>query len=123
MIYLKEFSKWIDKHLNNLPYNAVAINFNIYEGEQNTYDIQLIATDMFDEEDEDWACEEIFSTKEDLFSILINEDIKHWEDGLLYIKNMIEECLKCSNHIDCLKNMQGIGIGFVDGDIELISLM
>lgn len=122
MLDIKELSKWINKYLNDVPSNAIAINFNIYESEQDTYDIQLIATDVFDEDDEDWACEEIFSTKEDLFTIHINEQIKHWEDALAYIKNMIEECLKCNGNIDYLKNMQGIGVGFVDGDIELINL-
>ena len=81
-----------------------------------------IFLDEFDEEDEDWACEEIFSTEDDLFVVPIIEDIKSWEDALVYIKGMIEKYLKISNCKDILENLQGICVGFVDGDIELLSL-
>ena len=121
MKYLEDFKIWVEKYLVDLPEDTVAINFNLYEGE-DAYSIQLIATDEFDEEDEDWACEEIFSTEDDLFVVPMTEDIESWEDALVYIKGMIEKYLKISNCKDILENLQGIGVGFVDGDIELLSL-
>ena len=121
MKYLEDFKIWVEKYLVDLPEDTVAINFNLYEGEE-AYSIQLIAADEFDEEDEDWACEEIFSTEDDLFVVPMTEDIESWEDALVYIKGMIEKYLKISNCKDILENLQGIGVGFVDGDIELLSL-
>ena len=121
MKHLEDFKIWVEKYLIDLPEDAVAINFNLYEGEED-YSIQLISTDEFDEEDEDWACEEIFSTEDDLFVISITEDIENWEDALAYIKGMIEEYLKISSCRSIIGNLQGIGVGFVDGDIELLSL-
>lgn len=119
--YLEEFKVWVEKYLVDLPEDAVAINFNLYEGEE-AYSVQLIAADEFDEEDEDWACEEIFSTEDDLFVIPMTEDIEEWEDALFYIKSLIEEYLKVSSCRDILENLEGIGVGFVDGNIELLKL-
>lgn len=119
--YLEEFKFWVEKYLVDLPEDAVAINFNLYEGEE-AYSVQLIAADEFDEEDEDWACEEIFSTEDDLFVIPMTEDIEEWEDALFYIKSLIEEYLKVSSCRDILENLEGIGVGFVDGNIELLKL-
>ena len=121
MKYVEEFKAWVEKYLVDLPEDTVAINFNLYEREE-VYSVQLIATDEFDEEDEDWACEEVFSTEDDLFVILMVEDIEDWEDALVYIKGLIEEYLKVSSYKSILKNLQGIGVGFVDGNVELLSL-
>lgn len=50
-LYFNEFSEWLNKYLEKLPSDVVAVNFNIYEGVNKTYDIQLIGTDEFDEDD------------------------------------------------------------------------
>ena len=121
MKYVEEFKVWVEKYLIDLPENAAAINFNLYEGEE-PYSVQLIAADAFDEKDEDWACEEIFSTEDDLFVIPMAEGIEDLEDALVYIKSLIEEYLKISSYKSILKNLQGIGVGFVDGNVELLSL-
>ena len=120
MKYVEEFKVWVEKYLIDLPEDAVAINFNLYEGEE-PYSVQLIAADEFDEEDEDWACEEIFSTEDDLFVIPMTEDIKDWEEALFYIKSLIEEYLNVSSYKSILKKLQGIGVGFVDGNVELLT--
>ena len=120
MKYVEEFKVWVEKYLIDLPEDAVAINFNLYEGEE-AYSVQLIAADEFDEEDEDWACEEIFSTEDDLFVIPMTEDIKDWEEALFYIKSLIEEYLNVSSYKSILKKLQGIGVGFVDGNVELLT--
>lgn len=121
MKYVEEFKIWVEKYLIDLPENAAAINFNLYEGEE-AYSVQLIAADEFDEEDEDWACEEVFSTEDDLFVIPMTEDIEDWEDALVYIKGLIEEYLKVSSYKSILKKLQVIGVGFVDGNVELLTL-
>lgn len=120
MLYYEDFSKWLDNNLKQLPSDVVAVNFNLYEGLNQTYDIQLIGSDKFDEEDDDWACEEIFSTGEDLFCIPITETIEHWLDGLSFIRKMIENYLKNGKYANVLKQLQAVGVGFVDGDIELL---
>ena len=118
----KKFYDWLDDNLKEIPLDAVAVNFNLYEGENNTYDVELIGSDIFTEEDDDWACEEIFLTEGSLFSIPICNDISDWKDGMLYIKKMIEDYMKIGEYSNNLRQLQAVGIGFVDGDIELIYL-
>ena len=43
----KKFYSWLDDNLKKIPSNVIAINFNLYEGEYNTYDIELIGSDIF----------------------------------------------------------------------------
>lgn len=105
-----------------LKSEIVAVNFNLYEGLSKTYDIQLIGTDTFDIDDEDWACEEAFSTGENLFIIPRIYDIEKWEDGLSFITKMIEKYIQCGNFKNVIQKLQGVGIGLVDGDIEILHL-
>lgn len=120
MMYNEDFSKWLDSNLEQLPPDIVAVNFNLYEGSNDTYDIQLIGTDTFDEEDEDWACEEIFTTGEDIFLMPRTDDIEDWEDALDFITKMVRKYLEDGKYANMLKGLQAVGIGFVDGEIEIL---
>ena len=120
MQYYEDFSKWLEKYLQQLPSEVIAVNFNLYEGSNQTYDIQLIGTDEFDETDEDWVCGEIFTTGEDIFFIPRIKDVVDWEDGLSLIIKMVEEYLSSGRCAYILKKLQAVGVGFVDGDIEII---
>jgi hypothetical protein len=116
------FSRWFNsiKKLE-IPDDIVAINFNLYEGSNNTYDIQLVGTNEFDENDEDWACTNYFTTGENIFFIKRKYEIKKWQQGLAYIKKIIKKYLNENNIKDTFKKIKVIGLGFVDGDIEIIS--
>lgn len=120
MIYYDDFSKWLDSNLEQLPAEVVAVNFNLYKGSNQTYDIQLIGSDKFDETDDEWACNEIFTTGEDIFIIQRTEDIEDFGDGLAFIIKMIEKYLKNEKCTNILKRLKVVGVGFVDGDIELV---
>ena len=52
MFKYEEFTKWVDGILDkDFPSNTVAINFNLYEEcEDNTWAMQIVGTDRFDEE-------------------------------------------------------------------------
>lgn len=116
----KLFCDWLDHVLEqNLPKNIKAFNFNLYEGE-GTYDIQLIGSDEFDEDDTDWACTDYFTTGEDICYIQRTKDIKDWEKGLNYITGLAKRYLDKEKNAYILKNANAVGIGFVDGDIDII---
>lgn len=116
MLYYEDFSKWLNSNLEQLPSDIVAVNFS----SNQTYDIQLIGTDTFDEEDEDWACEEIFTTGEDIFLMPRTDDIEDWEDGLDFITKIVRKYLEDGKYANMLKGLQAVGIGFVDGEIEIL---
>ena len=118
-----DFSNWLNKHISKgLPNDIVAVCFNLYEGSEQTYDVELVGFDSFDEDDEDWAagCDEPFTTREDLFFIQRTDDIAHWEQGLSLIKSLVTKYLAEGKYADKLYKTKVVGIGFVDGDIDII---
>ncbi|SDP14566.1 hypothetical protein SAMN04487897_1407 [Paenibacillus sp. yr247] len=115
------FSNWLNQILEqDIPIGIKAFNFNLYEGSDDTYDIQLIGSDEFDENDSDWACTDYFNSEEDICYIKRTEDIQHWEQGLNHITMLVERYLKEGEYANILKSASAIGIGFVDGDIDII---
>lgn len=115
------FSNWLDNVLEQkMPQDLNAFNFNFYEGTKNTYDIQLIGTNEYDENDEDWACTDYFTTEENICYITRTNKIKDWKKGLIYMKKIIERYLEEGKYASRIKGVDAIGFGFVDGDNEII---
>ena len=115
----KIFTAWLNKLLENpLPENTKGINFNLYEEEQqNTFGLQFVATASFDLNDEDWACNEIFSFNENMY-YFTNEN--GWEQTLKEVQKNITEYLEKEDYSSILKKYEGIGLGFVDGDLIIV---
>ena len=121
----EEFEKWLDDLLenNDMPENTAAFNFNLYEEsvEEHIYGVQLIAAERFDKDDPDWPCDEVWSSEEDIFCIdTSDEEDTGWKHALELISEMCSEYLENGRYKDILTDSQGVGIGFVDGDIDLI---
>jgi len=115
----ERFSLWLNAVLAQNPPTVGAVNFNLYEGSNNAYYIQFIVAEHYDPNDSDWACNEIFSSGDNIFEIVRSNEISQWEQGIKYITNLVEVFLKS----DCgtvLKNYEVVGLGFVDGDIIII---
>lgn len=110
--------KWIDEILkNDLPKQVVAIAFNLYEDAKNHWSIEMVGTNCFDIEDSDWACEEIFNTRDDAISWTQEAD---WNEILQETCNGINQYIRKGKYSEKLKAYQGVGVGFVDGDITII---
>jgi hypothetical protein len=115
------FSLWLDKHLSqDLSGEIIALNFNLYEGSEQTYDIELVGCASFDEDNGDWASDEVFATRDDLFFIPRTADIAQWEQGLSFVTSLVEKYLSDGKYNEKLKSYTAVGIGFVDGDIDII---
>lgn len=117
-----EFKKWLEHHIEMIPSNIVAINFNLYEGADDSYHIQVNGTESFDPDDEDWACDDAFTTGEDIFEVPRTDDIQEWQEGLEYMTNMVKKYLDEGSFASKLMNYEAVGIGFVDGDIEILHM-
>ncbi len=120
-----EFADWLDNLLenNDMPENTQAFNFNLYEESEDEYiyGVQIIASDRFDADDGDWACYEIWSSEEDIFCVSTSdEDDKGWQQVLKFMTEIVCDYLENGKHKDILFNSKGIGIGFVDGEIDII---
>lgn len=114
----EKFEQWLNRILEKgLPEDAAATCFNLYEDTDNYWSIQLVATEYFDEEDEDWVCEELFTTGEDLFTW--HEDTK-WEAVLEASTALVTKYLTDGKYAGKLKKYEAVGIGFVDGDVSVL---
>lgn len=113
-----DFIIWLDKILEEeLPKGIKAICFNLYENANNKWSIEFVGASSFDEEDQDWACDEVFTTRDNPFVIEKESD---WNIILDLFTNKINDYLKNGKHSDKLKNYLAIGIGFVDGDLDIL---
>lgn len=119
-----EFVNWLDNILenNDMPDETVSFCFNLYEEsvEDSVFAVQLVACEAFDENDPDWACEECWSSEEDIFCVELSDEAeKDWKAAQNLIKGWAEEYLGNGKYADILKS-KPVGIGFVDGDLEII---
>ncbi len=113
-----EFANWLDRIIEeNNPIDAAALCFNLYENEDCSWSIQLIGAPDFDEDDDDWACDEVFSTEEDVFSWKREAG---WEEILIAAAELIDKYLDEGKYADSLKEYKAIATGFVDGDLSVI---
>lgn len=122
----EEFALWLDDLLENngMLEKTTAFCFNLYEesDEDHIYAIQLIAADRFDEEDNDWPCDEIWSSEEDIFCIDISdEEEKERKGAQERFKEMIVHYLEVGKYRNVLVRVKAVGMGFVDGELEIIS--
>ena len=111
---------WIDNILNNgVPGSVVAFCFNLYEESDNTWSMELVGTDCFDLEDEDWACNEVtnFGSREQLYRW--NMDCQ-WNEALEYMSNELKLYLENGKYAKVLKSRAGVGVGFVDGNLKIL---
>ena len=117
-ILLNQFMKWVDKHLSLAEsLNVKAFNFNLYECDEETeFDIQLVGSSYYDSENDDWACDTIFSSEEDLFTI--NSD--DWEMALEQCIELVKEYAKSGDLKHIFLGAERVTAGFVDGDLEII---
>lgn len=114
----KKFKEWLDNILKTkLPAGVIAINFNLYEDGDNKWSIELIGASSFDENNEDWACDEIFTTRDNPFVLVEESD---WKTIEIIYTNLINEYLENGKYSNMLKQYTAIGIGFVDGDISIV---
>jgi len=114
--------QWVNESLaNGLPLKVKAFSFNLYETGVN-FGIELVGTSEFDEEDADWACEEVFEPKQRQIDIPLSYSGETWQQCLEKMKSLMLVYLE-TNELGAvvLKQAQGVGIGFVDGDLELLT--
>ena len=120
----EDFEKWVDTALSvELPENIEAFCFNLYE-DFNPYDdgkklysVEIIGSPSFDETDEDWACDEVFNNR--AYPLCWKSD-KSWEGVLEDTKSLVKRYLKEGKYASLLLSKKGVGVGFVNGNLELL---
>ena len=116
----KDIEKWIDDvDLENIPEEVKGICFNLYEDSGNIWSMEIVGTERFDADDEDWRCDEVttFDTRDNSFEI---KRECGWEEVLQEYVTALEKYLENGKYADILKSVEGVGVGFVDGDAEVL---
>lgn len=115
----KDFSSWLDNAMSGgIPKESAAAYFCLYEEHgEHLWGVQLICTDDFNPDDDDWACYETFTTGEDLFRW--DTDME-WEDAQNTAEKLVEKYLSEGKYSETLKALHGVGVGFDDGDITIL---
>ena len=119
MVY-NRVSEWLDVVLEtDIPAEVVAFGFNLYEDIDHDWAMELIGTSKFDVDDEDWLCNEVtdLDTRE---NPLRWHRETGWEEILNDIVSALKEYLKNGKYADILKAKSGVGVGFVNGNIEIL---
>ncbi len=115
-----QISDWIDNVLNSdIPDKIAAFCFNLYEEGNGSWSMELVGASRFDLEDEDWPCDEItdFDSRKDPYKWEMDCT---WQEALAHMVNELKEYLANGKHAELLKSRTGVGVGFVDGDIEIL---
>lgn len=125
MNFEREFENWLSTALQvPVPEEVKAFSFNLFEpaGEEEVkFGIELIGAGNYDPDDSDWACEEVWEPKQRRLFIPLAYSGTGWEGCLEKMKILALKLLKSDKKfVEKLTSRQGIGIGFVDGDLEII---
>lgn len=119
------FAEWLaDASCQSVSDEVVAFCFNLFEPADVPgvkFGIELIGAAQFDEGDPDWACDEIWEPE--TRQLFIPEDYSgsDWQTCLDNMTELVKRQLATeSSLVQRIKHSQAVGIGFVDGDIQLI---
>ncbi len=111
------FYNWLEDALKKLPGNVEAIHFNLYEDSDNKWSVELVGTSTFDENNSDWACNEVYTTRDNPYVLTKKSEWKAIENLFTtFLLNYLER----GKYAHILKECRGIGIGFVDGDLSIL---
>ena len=115
-----EVSNWIDHALSqDIPKDVAAFCFNLYEDMNDEWSMEIVGAARFDLIDEDWPCDEVttFGTREGL---LAWQKVTTWDTVLAEMVSVLKEYLEHGKYAAVLKSTAGVGVGFVDGNIEIL---
>lgn len=102
-----------------IPSVIRAFCFNLYEDRNGAWSMELVGTESFDPDDEDWACDEItdFGTREEPLSW---KKETCWNEVLQEVSSALKHYLENGLHADVLKSRMGVAVGFTDGNLEIL---
>ena len=116
-----EFNQWLTRISNEEqpPDSVMAYNVGLFETPSG-YSAYLVGVATFDEQNGDWACEEVFTPSERYFSISLVEP-QSWDvilaDVVEATRKFVEsEAGECS----FLTTAKALTVGFDDGDLVRI---
>lgn len=123
MVFDDDFKAWLTSSTSaGVPASVRAFSFNLYELQKDgsAFGVELIGSSDFDTEGSDWACDEVWAATPRMLAIPVAFSSHSWEACLEAMKRMVIAAVDENNTCKVLKTREGIAVGFVDGDLELV---
>lgn len=116
----RAFETWANRALaREIPDGTIAFHFNLYEG-KDAFHVQLVGAARFSRDDPSWPCAETFTTGEDVFELPHSVVGLEWERCLEATKAAVQSYIARSAGATALRGSRAVGVGFVDGDVEVV---
>lgn len=97
--------------------SVAAVSVNLYDSGNHYWSLEVVGTSDFDEINSDWACEEIYTSRNEPFSW---HQMENWETILDTIVLELENYLNFGSYAKELKTYKAVATGFVDGDLTIV---
>ena len=125
MDFENEFALWLENGLDvEIPEGIRGFSFNLFEPARIPgvkFGIEIIEAATFDEEDPDWTYDEIWEPSIRQLAIPLDFSGDKWKVCLDRMKELVVNYLKSNtNATRKLKSVEGVGLGFIDGDLEIV---
>jgi shikimate kinase len=123
MTFEDSFEAWLTSSTNTaVPASVRAFSFNLCEFEDNSspFGVELIGSPDFDMEDNDWACDEAWEATPRMLRIPVAFSSSSWETCLAAMKRLIVAAIDDDGAGQVLKTREGIAVGFIDGDLDVV---
>ena len=109
------FEAWVKPHLENGK-GYIAYNFNLYELDEDYFAAELVASTAYDPDDDDWACETVFSSGDELFEY----NSANWETALKEFLALVSEMIEKDGISIFGDKVEFVTAGFIDGALEVV---
>ncbi len=116
----KGIFNWLDNILiNDIQRDVHALCFNLYQDLDCRWSLELIGTNDYDENNDDWACDEVcdFGTRKNPFVLRYRA---YWEIVLNLIYSVLLDYMESGKYAHLLKSKICVAVGFVDGDLKIV---
>ena len=123
MTFEDGFNAWLRSSTNTVvPASVRAFSFNLYElaSDISPFGLELIGSSDFDIVDGDWACDEVWAATPRMLEIPMAFSSSSWETCLAAVKRLVVSAINEGGAGQVLKTREGIAVGFIDGDLDLV---
>ena len=119
-ILYEKFALWLDELLKNgFPSNTAALVFNLYErsDQEHCWYAELGFCECFDASDKSggWACYAQLCEP-----VFVWDSDNEWETAQSTAEHLVKMYLENGCHSDDIRSLNGVGVGFAEGDLNII---
>lgn len=123
MTFEEHFKVWLTDSVSTaIPASVRAFAFNLCEldDDGSPFGVELIGSSEFDIEDGDWACDEVWAATPRMLEIPVAFSSRSWERCLAGVKQLVIAAINADGAGEVLQTREGVAVGFVDGDLDLV---